>query len=477
MNFKIIKAVSVYTILGFIPLITSFLLLPLYTRHLSNEAYGIVSLAYLSENYFILMIVFGINSAIFRFYPEYKSSGQGESLLANSFFASFLPAVLIVFLLLFLGEGLFRFIFNNNFSLRQYGYFVFISAFILSCNQILLQYFRIKENLKAATIVTLVPFFFSVSGVVTGVVWLKMGALGNIQGRFIGLIIGFLCLAFWILKKKEIKWEINCGMIKTLLLYSYPIFLYNLIGNLSDTLDRFFLNKNFSLSTLGIYNLARTIVSPVEIVLLSIWNAVIPMIYNAFARDDMQDPLQRERFITRYFDLLMLCEYLMIGLGLIFISPLVLFFTNANYHSAAEYVPALLLASLGRAYFIVYSFNLFFEKNTKVLPIINLASLIVELALTIFLAGKWGVLGVAAGLVALKFSQFLISYSFELKYALKYPLKKTFGLFSTTVLMIGLYYFVHVYFNSFLLLYSTLAGGLITLISVFVFRKSIFKFK
>ncbi|WP_142684857.1 lipopolysaccharide biosynthesis protein [Chitinophaga polysaccharea] len=473
MNFKLIKAVSVYTILGFVPLIASFLLLPLYTRHLTTTDYGVVGFAYIAENYFILFVVFGFNTAIFRFFNDYKAKGKEIDLLMNTFFSSFLIIAILFLVLSLFGERVFEYVFRGNLSLKKYGYFVLGSSISLSFNQLLLQYFRIKEDLKAAIIITIVPFFLSIAGIVTGVVLMNAGATGNVRGRFVGLFLSMIILFIWFARQYSIKFKFDKDIIKALFIYSAPVVLYNIIGNISDTMDRFFINSTYSLSELGIYNLARTLIAPVEIILLSIWNAVTPMIYNKLLSSEgfLQDG--KQTYVGRYFDILLLAEFVLMGLIFIFMSPFLKLITSSSYQGAVLYIPLLLLASVGRAYYIVYSFNIFFEKKTRLLPIINTVSMILVYAFLKIVAVRFELLGIAAALVVLKFSQFLLSYYFEIKYDIKYPMKKSFLPASVALTIVLFYYYFYYNVAGYLMLYNLFAGSALILISLFTYRESI----
>lgn len=71
-NSKLISNASVYTIGSMLQKAAAFLLIPLYTRHLTPSDYGIVGLAQSVQGVFSLLIGLGLYSALARLYFDYR---------------------------------------------------------------------------------------------------------------------------------------------------------------------------------------------------------------------------------------------------------------------------------------------------------------------------------------------------------------------------------------------------------------------
>ena len=472
MNLKLVRSISVYTILGFIPYITSFLLLPIYTRFLSPIDYGIISLATVTESYFILFLVFGVSAAIVRFYNTYASQGREKLFLYNSIFITIITSVIAAICLFFWGDTIFNLVWKGNLSFEQFGFYIFSSCVVQALNQHLMQYFRIKEDLRSVILVTLVPFIFSVAGIFTGVVILNQGATGNIIGKFFGVTLSSLAMYVFIFKKNKTKIVIDPAIIKPVFLFSAPIVLYYFLGSAADSLDRYFLNASYKLSDLGLYNFAKTIISPVEVIILAVWNAVIPVIYTFIHKNPDNKKLLTE-YTSKYFDLILLIEFCIIGMALIFAEPIIKVISRPAFYPSAYYIPMLILSTLGRVYYILYTFNIFYNKKTIFLPVINSLSLIISIVVFNYMGNKFGIMGIAASTVILKMTQFLIAYFFERHYDVKYPVAKAFPLLAATLIAVPFFYYPAL--ENIAVQYKIITGIFILGAGFYLYRHALFK--
>ena len=74
---RMLTALGVYTVLGFLPMGISFLLLPLYTARLSPEQYGILTEANVTHTFATLFFAAGLDAAFNRFYFDFEAESPG----------------------------------------------------------------------------------------------------------------------------------------------------------------------------------------------------------------------------------------------------------------------------------------------------------------------------------------------------------------------------------------------------------------
>src|SRR5262245_21722945 len=67
-SMKLAKLLGGYTLLGFLPLGVSFLLVPLYTSRLSPSEYGVLAEANITLTFTQLAVQLGLDAAFARFY-------------------------------------------------------------------------------------------------------------------------------------------------------------------------------------------------------------------------------------------------------------------------------------------------------------------------------------------------------------------------------------------------------------------------
>ncbi|WP_026462939.1 lipopolysaccharide biosynthesis protein [Adhaeribacter aquaticus] len=423
-DIKTLKATGVYTILGFIPLISSFILLPIYTRFLSPADYGIVSLATMVESFLYIFILFGLNHSFMIYYYDYiKVDGGANKLLSVTLSSIVLVSLICFIFLFFAAEPIFGWLFNNRLHFNQYGWYIFSNVIFLSLNQVLFQYYRIRGELKNVMFIVLVPFIFNIIGGLVGIVYLELGALGSVAGKALGTIIGSLAIQmviFW-----KVGFSFDKTIIKQIFSYGFPFFLVLLITQLSDSVDKIILNQLFDLKTLGIYTFASVVISPIGILLQSYWNSVTPVMYESLSKGESKDALKP------YFKMLIVINILALWGLIMVIEPTIKFVTKGDFSLAAYYVPGLCIGTLGRAYYNIYTFSISFEKKTKFLPIANIAALAASICFSYILVPYFNIWGIIIAFVLSKLIQNSIVFIIDKK--LKY---NSFPIFSGSWMII-----------------------------------------
>lgn len=71
---KVLKNTGAYTLVGIIPYLTSFIMLPIYTRYMSPEDYGILALVSAFQAILATVVFLQLNAALPRYYFEYSGN-------------------------------------------------------------------------------------------------------------------------------------------------------------------------------------------------------------------------------------------------------------------------------------------------------------------------------------------------------------------------------------------------------------------
>ena len=224
---------------------------------------------------------------------------------------------------------------------------------------------------------------------------------------------------------------------KDLYVYAYPFVLIFFLVTISETIDKFLFNKYFDLKTLGLYNFSAVIVTPVAILIQSYWNSVTPAMYKLVSQD--QDG--KEQMLGTYFNGLLLITLVAIWGVIMVIDPVIKVVANKSYHGATYFVPLLAVAVLGKAYFNIYTFNASFYKKTKLLPLINVASIIFGLATALGLMELLGIWAILISVIASRIVQGVAAYFLEKSLGLHfYSIMNQAGLVVLTFIIVSINY-------------------------------------
>lgn len=404
---SLFRSTFIYTLLGFLPMASAFVLTPVYTQYMQPEEYGIVSLANVFQSYLSIFIAIGIDSAFTRFFFKYRKRAITNALLSTSLISILVISAILYIFLLFAGPGIFSVTFDTPyFTFEAFGHFIFVTAVFSIAYSIIAQYYRDTENLGSFTILAIAYFICVTVGSYIGIVVYRGGAQGSILGKMAGTLITmtiYLCVFFY---KTGFVFKIKYA--RQMYIYGYPLVIYSLLATTFESMDRFFLNKYFSLHQLGQYNLAFVVASTIGIVLNSLQSAISPNIYKL---SNLNDPERHSQInlIYRY----MLWITLFIIVACVAASyPLISYLISANYHESVIFIPLLAAAWMGRSYFMIYSNPLFFHGKTIYLPLINGISVVIGIIANLVLIKSVGVMGICLSVLVIKISQALLTMIF-----------------------------------------------------------------
>ena len=379
---SLFRSAFVYTLLGFLPMASAFVLTPIFTKYLSPEEYGVIALSNVFQSFLSIFIAIGIDAAFTRFYFKYNKHIITRALLSTALICILSFSAILYVLFIFVGEYVFKISFNvSGFTFNEFGQYIFITTTFACAYSIISQYYRDTENLKSFSWLAVIYFVLVTSGSYTGVVIMGLGAKGSVIGKMIGTFITMILYLFIFFSKTGFIFKKKYAI--QMYIYGYPLVIYALLATTFDSMDKLFLSKYFKLSELGQYNLAFVIASTIGIILNSMQAA------------------------NRYI----IIATLFIIVSCIALSyPLLNYYINDRYQSAIIYVPFLSLAFLARAYFMIYSNPLFFHGKTLYLPLINAISVVIGLAANYILIKQFGIIGVSISVLVIKLSQAFLTF-------------------------------------------------------------------
>lgn len=427
-----LKNTSYYVILGFLPLASNFLLAPLFTRYLTPKEYGLIALCTLFQNYLTIFVDLGLKGAFSRYYFRYHRNEK----ITNALFSTTLLSILIVSLLLFillfwLGDILFQLIFGNSeFTFHTYGILVFPLTINALINAVILTYFRNTEDIFRYALLSLSTFFLMALGAIVGVVFFQKGAVGNVVGKAIGasvVIIAFLVIYFW---KNSVVFSFR--LIRPLVKYGYPLIPFALLNITIANIDRFFIERYFDLNILGQYNIAFLISTIPFILLNAFQSSVNPSIIKSMEKLKRENSGSIMADINGNFKLMLLMMGIVLWFIITFSGIFIRFYVGYEYRSVIQYLPILIAAFIPMIYQNMFSVILFFHYQSRLLPLISLATLAVAVLSNLLLIPWLGIFGVAVAVLIKNFA-----FGYFTKASLIYK-----GYYSDSLFVFGKYHWL-----------------------------------
>lgn len=414
---KVFKSTALYAIGSVIPNMASFILLPIYTSHLSTADYGIVnSLQVLSV---IVLIIFslGVERSIPRLYYDYDTDSQRKEFISSIFTMLIIISTVILFLL-FLFQDFVQLIYISI-DFYPYFYLSLIGTYMSVFGLIPMVYFRVQEKARFFVIISLSQFTLTTILVMYFVVFEKAGAEGMLKGQAIAQSIA--AVFFLVFSIKNFGFGIKKEFLKNTLTFSLPM-IPSLIGawvlNLSD---RVFIERFMSLSEVGTYSLGYKLASILLIASTAFFSAYNPLFFKLAKENTIKAKALLKAYNNGFVLFVMFLTF-----NMAFFSKIVIeVFFEPEYYSAINIVSIVALGSMISIVGSLLNLSVYQEKKTLQMMYIQIIGALLNIVLNYFFIKEYGAVG-AAWATALSFTViFIIKYSYALKtYFIQFEWKK-----------------------------------------------------
>ena len=450
---KVVKAGTWYTLTNFFTIGISFLTLPIFTRLLSTEDYGITSVYSSYLNIFVIVFSLDVVASIQRGKFDFKDN-------YNQFVSSVLFLGTISFIIFSLLILAFQSFFSKMLDLEPILlYVLLINAFFAFVQNLVLAKFRVEYNYKK---ISLIQIANSLIGVILSIILItrfftNTKYLGRILGSSLPVIIsGFILLLYIFTQGKEI---INKIYWKYALIISVPLILHNLAGIINAQFDRIFINKYIGSSEAGIYSFAYNVGMIIDVLWVSTNQAWVPWFYERMDANNYSAIRKRAKNFRDFFTL----AYILI----LFVSPeIIKIMADKRYSDGLVIVPYIFMAY----YFnLMYSFEVnveFYTRKTHLISIGTILGAVINVVLNIVLIPKYGYVIAAVTTVISNFFLFvfhfiIVNYLLRIRiFGIRFHLVSlSYVVIATTVFM--------VFQNYLLMRISVLVLGTICLYSIY----------
>jgi O-antigen/teichoic acid export membrane protein len=389
---SVFKGGSIYTIGQLLTKASAFFLIPLYTRFLTPEDFGIIGYAHVVLQFAGTFFVFGLRGSQTRFFYQYKD----DSLNVGSFIFTinlFLLVILSCFFVIyfFSKEIILNYLHTNNFILAPYLDIVILIIFFQVFNQMIVAYYLAAKNYKKCAFLQFIQFILTTLIIILFVVVLNQGAYGQIKGILWGNIVFFFIFCWDYIRKFSFKFSFS--HLTTALIFGIPILFHLLMGSIHASIDRVILERYVSLGELGIYTLGYQIGMVLSVIVGSINRAWQPN-YFEFMSSSMD--IEQKKFENRRMLALWVIGIGSICLvGMMWAKEFLILLTPENFHVAAGVVPIILFGYFFQGLYFFAVSPLFQFKKTKFLPFLTAVSALLNIILNFMFIPKYGIYGAA----------------------------------------------------------------------------------
>jgi O-antigen/teichoic acid export membrane protein len=401
---KYIKSFFVYSIGEYAKYVIPIILLPIFTRLLSREDYGIISTFSAIISFLGIFVSFSATGAVNRAYYDSKKTELDFNLyLGNALITNTVLGSMMFIPFLYIGS-------LNVLNLPK-NLFIIIPLILL-----MKSFMAYKQKLWILQEEPLRNSMFEVSFRTVSLVlslFMVMTIFPDWRSRIIGIIISHLlfCVISVYMLKKEDKYTLtyNSIFVKDILKYGTPLIFHGIGLMLIGTVDKLIINNQLGLEEVGVYGVAIAISSSITVFIMPFDKTIMPKIFTILNQYDHGNSIKAAKlFILNVVYLV--CAGVLVYLATIILGPIII---GERFVSAIQYMPALLI---GRIFYGLYRFSvrpLFFSKKTYLVSISTLSSGIIGVFIMFMLAKNYGTSGVAWGFAISNILSFLFVFIFS----------------------------------------------------------------
>ena len=368
-----------------------FFLLPVYTRYLTTDENGIITMLLIVMALFGPLANLGMTNAVFRRFNQAKDEQSGRVVLGTGLASVALGSLVWVVLLLpcaawiaadFVGDA------NASTMVRL----SLLSAAINTVAQVPNVTLRARRRVKVAASLNLASVLISIATTIVFVVGFQMGALGWVIGMLAAdtslLVLGMA------VTRKSFDFGFDRTIWRSMSSYGLPFVPHRLQSVALAQFSVYMVREMLGLGEAGIYGMATRFALPVGVVVNAVQEAWVPFKFQLHAQEAEPTPFFRSMF-TYYFAAI---SYLWVGVSL-WGFDVVRLMTTPPYHPASYLLPVLALLRVSQGIYFMMGTGVELSDRTGAYPLISLAGLATVVLGAFLLVPSCGAVGAAAASV------------------------------------------------------------------------------
>ena len=384
----------VYSLSSVASRVIGFLMLPIYTRVLSPEEFGIRAMVTVGVDLVGMVCSLGLTTAMIRHYTGDRGHGRRPIAVSTAYVTGALVLGTGVGLGLLAAPWLATLVLGDaaHAGFLRLG---LISLFFVNTMDIGLAYLRVRERATTVARVSLSTLGLTLTSNIVLVVLLRWGVAGILYGEI--ATYGLFSLILAILTLREVGLHVSLQLARRMIVYGAPLTLMPFAWLLVNRSDGVFLTHQGSLGATGIYALA---IQCAQVLLLAI---VMPF---RDAWDPGQFELARDPDAQRaYRRTFQAFTFTIVIAGLAFAvaaEDVIRVMAAPQFHSAATVVPILLAAHVVTGMSLFFNSGLLVKNRTALLGLVALVTAAVNVGANAVLVPRYLALGAASSrLIAL----------------------------------------------------------------------------
>lgn len=387
-----VKHGLIYSIGVILSRLVGFVMIPIYTRVLRPEDYGVLEILSLTTDVVTMLAGFGIGLAVIRTLSTYDKEDErrlvgstAALLLATGFFA--IAVVGLTFsdevALLLLGAG----------AVDDGGGLVRLTVLGMAFGSTLevpMAMLRARQDSRMVVSIGMTRLLISLTLNIVLVVKLRLGVTGVLWSTLLTSIV----MGGWLTARlvRDTGLRFSTSVARQLVAFGAPLAVWNLASFTMHYSDRYFLRSYGTFDDVGLYSLSYKLAMLLPLLVVGPFSDI--WIPKSLEIERTEGPSAKRILpvILGYYNVLLVTVALGIAL---FAGDLIRLVTGPAYHPAAKPVPLLVFAMVFFGYRAIAQMGALIRGRSDLIAGATAAAALTALALNYVLIPRFGIMGAA----------------------------------------------------------------------------------
>ncbi|MFH0777711.1 MAG: oligosaccharide flippase family protein [Candidatus Eisenbacteria bacterium] len=414
---KLVKQSAIYGIGTVATPFIGFVMLPLYSRYLTPGEYGVLAVTGVVNAFLSVLISFGANSGLIRYYFAYGEKRDKEEVVVSSLAFCLLASIACILLFLLASREVSALVFDFEKGLLYFRLVIF-SAFmhagILNC----LAALRAEERPGVYSVITILSLVLTFCLNILFVVGLRRNVQGILEAELISTTVAHVVALAIVLRGKRLAF--SWLKTKQVLSFGLPLVPGSVAVIVLALSDRYFLQHFATLKDVGLFSMGFKIATVLRILIVEPFRMAWPPYM--FSVLDRHDAKEIYRKVLVYFTFA--CVWFGLCLS-IFAREGLAILATPPFYPAHKVVPLLVLSQLLLGMCAVLGAGIHIMSKTKYASYASIAAAVVSVGMNFVLVPRLGMMGAAlASVVAYLTLNVLLSTISHRLYPVQHEFKR-----------------------------------------------------
>lgn len=384
---RVAKGALLYSIAGILTGGVSLVLLPLLTRVLSPQDFGVLSNATAISLLLTPFVTLGLGASVARSYHEYDHTNEAFSrIFSTSFWLQVVMGGIVISIVSFI------YVYKdiNVISGVDYWHMIPILLLFVSnaprdiCGQLL----TAKEEHTQSSLIQIIGFVVATLATIVFIFPLDLGSLGRLYGKTLGGIAAAIIALKFSNIRKYLRFNIDGNAMKESLRYGLPLVPYAFAMSGVMYADRLFLEHYSTMEKVGLYSAAKTFALGGNFIYSSATRAWMPRYIELKSSGQGSVALKIQWAKMNLFSLL-LAVFVVVG-------PLLYpWLVDESYSASVLILPVLGCAIYLNGIFVSQVTYINYLKKNQILPVFAILGLVFNLLACVYFIPRYGIQGAA----------------------------------------------------------------------------------